>query len=236
MLPPALYKRLDNLNENIARANQLLQELEEAKELARHPLEKRQYLRDIENLKETVQSYTQEFQELDTLLNTSSSEMQTVAVELQQLNQKIDLVLRREATIYQTLLQTRAALLGHYDATQQVVLQAVLTKLDQNGLALTQTLLNALDTNQLSQNQMQQLLSAMTEHIKALPSAATEVPTEVTEVVKNPSLDIKHRLKYCIPLIPLLLEYEGEMELGSGMDLGALANNIINRLQRRKTS
>jgi len=32
-------------------------------------------------------------------------------------------------------------------------------------------------------------------------------------------MDFKHRLKVAVPLIPFILDYEGEFELGTGINL-----------------
>lgn len=39
------------------------------------------------------------------------------------------------------------------------------------------------------------------------------------EVVSAPGLDVKHKLKVTIPILPALVAYEGEMELGGGLNL-----------------
>jgi len=40
-----------------------------------------------------------------------------------------------------------------------------------------------------------------------------------SEVVNDPKLDVGHKLKVTIPIIPLMLSYEGEIDLKSGLNL-----------------
>jgi hypothetical protein len=40
-----------------------------------------------------------------------------------------------------------------------------------------------------------------------------------SDVVDDPKLDVSHKLKVSIPIIPLILSYEGEIDLKSGLNL-----------------
>ena len=46
-----------------------------------------------------------------------------------------------------------------------------------------------------------------------------ESARQVTELASAPGLDIKHKLKVTIPIVPVLLSYEGAFELGSRLNL-----------------
>lgn len=50
------------------------------------------------------------------------------------------------------------------------------------------------------------------------PQLVNEVE-KVSGVIADPTLDSNHKLKYSIPIIPLILSYEGEIELKSGLNL-----------------
>jgi hypothetical protein len=43
----------------------------------------------------------------------------------------------------------------------------------------------------------------------------------LSDVVDDPKLDVTHKLKVSIPIIPLILSYETEVELKSGLNLKA---------------
>ena len=42
---------------------------------------------------------------------------------------------------------------------------------------------------------------------------------QVAELASAPGLDVKHKLKITLPIVPVLLSYEGEIELSSRLDL-----------------
>lgn len=62
------------------------------------------------------------------------------------------------------------------------------------------------------------------------PQLASEVE-KVSEIVDDPKLDSNHKLKYSIPIIPLILSYEGEVELKSGLNFKKAWQGLKARLQ-----
>ena len=54
---------------------------------------------------------------------------------------------------------------------------------------------------------------------------------EVTEVVKA-STDVSTGLELTIPLIPLLLDYKMNLDLGGGLDLRQWWENLVEKLRR----
>lgn len=44
----------------------------------------------------------------------------------------------------------------------------------------------------------------------------------MAELASAPGLDARHKLKVTIPIVPVLLSYEGELELNSRLDLAAV--------------
>ena len=55
---------------------------------------------------------------------------------------------------------------------------------------------------------------------------------EIKEAINDPSIDTTHKLKLSIPIIPLLLDYETELELEAGFNLKALWQQLKNRFQK----
>jgi hypothetical protein len=53
----------------------------------------------------------------------------------------------------------------------------------------------------------------------------------VSEVVDAPTLDVKHKLKITAPIIPLILAYEGEVELQSGLNLEAAWQRLVAKVR-----
>ncbi|NEP40525.1 MAG: hypothetical protein F6K35_15290, partial [Okeania sp. SIO2H7] len=95
-------------------------------------------------------------------------------------------------------------------------------------LVLTQTLLEVVEANQVSQPEMEKMLAAIEERIPSLPPGqATAI-----EVLKNPELDARHKLKVTLPLVPLLVNYEGELELGAGANIKSAWEKLVNKLRK----
>jgi hypothetical protein len=227
---PGFNQRLNDLADNIAKDQELLKEFEDCLRYETNPRVKAGYRRDILDLEQSVQqnklNYTKLRQEL---ASTPSAKMQAVGSQLQQMDAKLNLLLRSQVEIYGDLSQMRKDLLNRYDATEQVVIAAIAQQLNQNQLAITQALLNAVEANQVSELQMQQMLVVLEERIPALPASQSAV----AEIIKSPELDAKHKLKVTLPIIPFLIDYEGELELGSGFNIKSAWEQLLAKLRRR---
>ena len=49
--------------------------------------------------------------------------------------------------------------------------------------------------------------------------------------IKDPELDVKQKLKVTLPIVPMLVEYEGEFELGSGFNIRSAWERLIAKLR-----
>lgn len=105
----------------------------------------------------------------------------------------------------------------------------VLLQFNQTQLVLTENLLQALDNNMVSELEMQQMLAVLEERLPSLPPSQAVI----AEIIKNPELDARHKLKITLPIIPMLVEYEGELELGSGFNIKSAWQQLIAKLQRK---
>lgn len=233
MISPNFYqKRLQDLEDNIAKEQELLKDYEEALNLEDDPRRIKKYSREIERQRQSVTLYQQEFAELEQkLTNSPSNQMQIQKIEnqLQQMDAKLNILLSGQVVIYEDLNQMRQALLNRYNEGEKVIIGTIAQKLEKNQLLLTQKLLDALENNQVSEQQMQEMLAVLEGLIPSLPpSQAT-----VAEIIKDPQLDTKHKLKFTLPIIPMLVEYEGELELGSGFNIKSAWEQLLTKLRRK---
>jgi hypothetical protein len=65
------------------------------------------------------------------------------------------------------------------------------------------------------------------------PQLVSEVE-KVSGIINDPKLDSNHKLKYSIPIIPLILSYEGDVELKGGLDLKKAWQGLKSWLQGKK--
>ncbi|NEP24973.1 hypothetical protein [Moorena sp. SIO3I6] len=231
MIYSIFYQRLQDLEDNIAKDQELLKDYEDELSDTTNPRDRAKYRREIKRQRESVARYQQEYKDLNQELKGSqSAQMQKVESQLQQMDAKINILLSGQVAIYEDLKKTRQALLNRYGSTEQVVIRAIAEQLNQNQLLLTQKLLDAVEANQVPDQQMQQMLALLEQRIPALPSSEVET---VGEIIKDPGMDFKHRLKVALPIVPMLVEYEGEIELGSGFNIKSAWKQLVDKLRRK---
>ena len=102
---------------------------------------------------------------------------------------------------------------------QYQVVTNIVAQLRADQLQELQVILVGLDQLRLSQQEAVQWVSALrpalveAEERKLLPAASAST------IVDSPTLGVAHKLKLTVPIIPFLLGYEGEDQLGSRMNL-----------------
>jgi archaellum component FlaC len=224
--PSFFQKRLQDLADNIAQDLNLLKEYEDELRDETDPRRKNRYRRQIERQKNSVSEYRQQYEELQQeVTGQPSAQMQEVGSQLQHMDAKLNALLSNQATISEDLNQIRQDLLSRYDARQRVLIEEIAQQLNRSQLVLTQHLLEALETDRVSESDMQQMLAVLEEQAPALP------PSQAS-IINDPQLDAKHKLKVTLPIIPTLVGYEGELELGSGFNIKSAWEQLIAKLRR----
>ena len=204
--PECYQKRLEDLEDNIKQDLELLKDYDDELRYTTDPRLKARYRREITRQENSVSRYKQEYNRLQQeLTGQPSPQMQEVGIQLRQMDAKLNILLSGQVAIYEDLLK----------------------QLDQNQLVLTQKLQDALDANQVSEPQMQQMLAVLEERIPSLPPSQAAI----AEVIKDPELDVKQKLKVTLPIVPMLVEYEGEFELGSGFNIKTAWEQLVAKLR-----
>jgi hypothetical protein len=220
-------QRLEHLTEHIARDFELLQQCEDALRVEDDPRRRAKYQRDIEQLRESTHRYRQEYEMLNGQVAT---EMRTVDERLQQMDRKLDAVLGGQVAIAQHLTQRQETLLSRYDAAERSLVAATVQRLDDRQLAMTQTLLNALESHHLAEAEIEEMWAVLEERLPELSSSQAAV----AEWAKAPGLDARRRLKVTLPIVPLLVDYEAELELDGGLDFKAVWEAVKAKLWKPK--
>lgn len=224
-------KRLQDLEKNITEDQKLLKQYEDVLRYESDPRAIGRYKREIERQRESVSSYQLEFDELkQKLMGNQSAQVLHVESQLQQMDEKINVLLEGQIAIYVNQAQMRQALLKRYNASEKAIISSITKELNQTQLVLTENLLQALDNNMVSEPEMQQMLAVLDERLPSLPSTQAAI---AEKIIKDPELDAKHKLKITLPIIPMLVEYEGELELGSGFNIKSAWQQLVTKLQRR---
>ncbi|AFY35565.1 hypothetical protein [Calothrix sp. PCC 7507] len=231
MIRSTLNQRLQDLADNVNKDIKLLKEFEDVLRYETNPRVKAGYRQDIEQLRESATGYQQEYDELQKQIAAGEplAKMQTLESQLHQMDSKLNLLLSGQNAISQNINQMQQSLLNRYDAAEKVMIVSIVEQLTQSQLAVTQTLLDALEANQLSEPEIYQMLAVLEERIPSLPPSQAAI----AEIIKAPELDAKHKLKVTLPIVPFLIDYEGELELGSGLNIKSAWENLVSKLRKK---
>ena len=241
MKPSVLEQRIKDLDDNISEDYELLKDVEDALRLSRDPLDKRRFKQDIKEIRKRASRYQIEYESLVTkLTDKSSAEQEQVSSRLDEIDDRLDslLVGQREIknahrAIHAELIKSREILLNHYKDNEREVIASITENFNKNQTTLVRLLLDGIEANQLSDSEMKTMLADLQQHI---PSLSGDDAEAVLGIMNSPEASFRHRLKVAVPLIPQLLpflpavEYEGEVELGTGFDVKAFWEKVKAKL------
>lgn len=223
-LSPIWLQRLRDLTDHIAQDLALLDD----------PRRQAGYLREIGALRQSATRYQQEYTELHAqVTGKPPAAMQDVATQLEQLDFKLDTLLAGQRATHEDLTYLRQDLLTRYDTGEQITIVAIIQQLSQFQLATVHAVLEALEANKVPEAEMEQLLAVAQQMLTVFQQHGVALPAQhqVAEAIAAPTLDVKHKLKITLPIIPLLLGYEGEVELENAIDLEAAWRQLVARIR-----
>ena len=227
MLSQIFQQRLTDLLDNITQDQKLLKEFEDELTVTDNPRTLKKYKKEIKRQQESINNYRQEYTELEQqLIGTSESQMQVVGNKLQLVEnqlQQIDAKLN-------IVLVNQDSLLNRYQASEQAILKVIIEQLNQTQLAFTENMLNAVAANQVSESEMLQMLAVLETRIPSLPPSSQ---AEIAEIIKSPELDARHKITVTLPIVPFLINYEGELELGTGFNIKSAWELVMQKLGRK---
>ena len=227
MLSQIFQQRLTDLLDHITQDQKLLKEFEEALAVEDNPRTLKKYKKEIKRQQESIDNYRQEYTELEQQLTgiptpqiqVVGNQLQIIENQLQQIDAKLNIVLINQDS-----------LLIRYQVSEQAILRVFIEQLNQTQLAFTENMLNAVAANQVSESEMLQMLAVLESRIPSLPSSSQ---AEIAEIIKSPELDARHKITVTLPIVPFLINYEGELELGTGFNIKSAWEFIIKKLGRK---
>jgi hypothetical protein len=207
-----LNLRLQGLRENIEKAVFLVSEYETELTVEDDPQRKARCELRKDQLKKTINSYQKEFDELQIkITNSRPNESTNIDADLQEIGVKIDalgnLILR-----------------SHNSLIQQ---------LNKNQLSTVEAINDALENSRIPDSELNDFIHATQDLI--IFSSKEEILAEkedVLAVINDPTIDIKHKVKISIPIVPFLIDYESEVEFGNGLNLKNLWNRWKNKFDK----
>jgi len=231
-----IERRIQQLADNIRKDMDLLNDYEDELRYETDPRRLARYRREIERQRESLSRYQQEYDELrGQLTGDPPAGMQDSADMLRQMGVKLDGLLSGQSAIQKDLKDFRKTLLARFDDSEQTIISTVVQRLDQNQLVTVRRILGEIETHRLPESELQETLSAVLQAISEIKqneagyydSRLVSEAANLSEMVDDPKLDVNHKLKVSIPIIPLILSYETEVGLKSGLNL----ENVWQRLK-----
>ena len=233
--------RIPHLADNIQKDLDLLKEYEDILRLEDDPRRRAKYRREIEQLRESAASYKREYDELQIQITGKPTvAMQNVEAQLQQMDTKLNTLLVGQKTIQDTLVNLRRTVLARFDASEQTIITTIVDRLDQEQLVNTQDVLDSIATRQFAENELRETIVAVRDTLNEIRQKEifrsdfhlTSEIENISDVVYAPELDVSHKLKITVPIIPFILSYEGEMALKSGMNLESAWHRLLSKVRR----
>ncbi len=103
-MPSNFDLRLQHLEDNIKQDQNLLKEYEDSLRYEDDPSRKAKYTREIKQLRESANRYQKEYDELQMqITGEPTAQMQNVAIQLQQINTRIDRLSAGQKAIYENI-------------------------------------------------------------------------------------------------------------------------------------
>ena len=232
--------RLQDLADNIHQDLNLLKEYEDELRYEADPRRLARYRREIERQRESLTRYQQEYDELQKqVTGVPSAEMVDTANLLRQMDAKLDDLLESQESMQKDLKDLRKTLLARFDVNEQAIISAIVQRLDQNQLATVQSILDEIETHRVPENELQETLNTIQQALSEIKqnevgyydSQLMSEAKSLCDVVEDPKLDVTHKLKVSVPIIPLILSYETEVELKSGLNLKATWQRLKARVR-----
>jgi len=218
----------------------LLEDYEDELRYESDPRRLARYRREIERQRESLSCYQQEYDELrGQLTGGVPAEMQDTVDMLHQMDAKLDGLLSGQKVIQDDLKDFRKTLLTRFDTSEQTVISAIVERLDQNQLATVQSILDGMEVNRIPESELQETLNAVQQSLSEIKqnevgyydSQLVRDVENLSDVVDDPKLYVNHKLKVSVPIIPLILSYEGEVGLKSEMNLKAAWEGLTARVR-----
>ncbi len=215
--------RLKQLEDNISHVLQLLNEYEKELLDEDDPSRISRYRRRVETLRQQKKKYEEEFLDLqDKLKSKYPNRIQSLSSQIQNIDNKIDSFLEGQVGLSQELML-------HFSSEVQCLILPLAQKLNQSEIVKSKKLLESIDKNLVPEESMRLILSEISQAIKISQDEKLHLPEEseiVAEIINSPEIDAKHALKVSIPIIPFVLAYEGELGLGTGINLKEFWTNL----------
>lgn len=227
--------RLQQLEDNINRNLELLYEYEVRLRYEDDPRRIARYRGEIERQREALTIYKNEYDELknrvtsDPLTKTKAAtdRLEQMNLKLNQMDFKLDELQKGQVEISKELVEMRQAVLDRFNISDRNIVSSVVKHLDKNQIADVQIILDHIEANRVQRIEMDEALTSIQQALSEMKRQSMDYADlqlandaiTLSKLLDDPKIDSAHKLKVSIPIIPLILSYEGEVGLNCGINL-----------------
>ena len=231
-----MRKRLDDLSDHINEDFNLLKRYEDALRFEDDPKRCAKYEKAIEELKASALKHETEYKSLEKKSNEINVSLPlNEGQDLNSIHGKLDALLAGQIDIHQHISALGQAILNRYDAGEKRLLSSVIEKITEAQIQTVNDILEASENNRLNETEMNAAIEGVKQSLSKIEEQGKSLVPEqkkLAETFNAPQLSVKHKLKMSVPIIPLILNYETEFELGSGINLGNVWTNLRSKFSK----
>lgn len=239
-----VIERLENLVDLIKGDMELLSDYENRLRYENDPSDKRKYQMRIQELHKSIDSHQQEYDELmgsvaTEMVSVELSEKMKKVNELREAHIKLDQLLKEQRDVRGDISKLKLAIVSCLEVNEQRIIAALMDRLEQSELVVVNAVLNGVDTMGVTADRIGETLTSVRETLVEVrdQKGAVSDPIlsktagKVLEVIDDPKLDVTHRLKVTVPIIPVILKYEGIVDIKSGLNLEKVWKWLVGKVQ-----
>ena len=224
-------RRLIDLEDHINKDLELSKQYEDVLRYEDDPRRSAKYQNEIGKLKASADRYGQEYERLQLSLNQQSyPEKSSLKNQLNTIQEGITKLQAGQRVIYNNITSLRSNILSMFDEAERRIISTILLSIDESELKIINSIVDAVERSQLSADEIRQITSISEVAVEKLTGNTTREELQgIIKLLKSPELESKHRLTLTIPIIPMLLNYEKELEISSEINITQVWKSLSKR-------
>lgn len=218
--------RLLDLDRNVDLALGLVRDLEEELFFETDPIKRAKYERDKKRVVESLEGHRKEIQTLERLAVVDRSPGSEIVFQIKSINQKLDSLQTDHEELSHEVAFLKVQVLQKLGTSYRELLEPVVRSLGTTNLRATQMAIERVDSSELDVREVEQILEEVKTAAHGLvktdlieESSLRANISKFVEAIEDPKLELKHKLKMSIPIIPFLLSYEAEASWNNALNL-----------------